>query len=447
MGVRIKVALEIMGSPQASYDTSRRGFLRALAAAGVAAPLLARAERLHASLPPRALRSPFRADDLASVQALREQYLLGDHVVYLNHASIGTVPIPVHRAHIGYMELCESHPSLYVWGDVWRRVLEDTRAAAAELLRCRPDDLAVTHNTTEGFNILAQGLPLGPGDEVLFSSLNHPGASVAWRGQAARRGFTVRTFPFPATRAAELGVDDVVALHAEQVRPETRVLVLPHVDNMVGMTHPLAEIARAVRDRGVELVLVDGAQSVGMIPVDLGAAGVDAYAASPHKWLQAPKGLGLFWASPELQRVLPRMWYRTPGDDIRSSARKYEDYSTRAWPAVVALGDALAFQASIGESEKRRRYAALRAHVRRRVEDEPGLRWVSPTDPALASVILAVEVPGEESSEVARRAMDERGAVVRAFGPPLNTLRISPNVATTEVELDGFLDAIRPASG
>lgn len=436
-----------MGSPQASYDTSRRGFLRALAAAGVASPLLASAERLHASLPSRTLTSPFRADDAKSIRALREQYLLGDHIVYLNHASIGTVPIPVHRAHVGYLELCESHPSLYVWGDVWRRVLEDTRAAAADLLRCGPDDLAVTHNTTEGFNILAQGLPLGPGDEVLFSSLNHPGASVAWRGQAARRGFTVRTFPFPARRAPELSVDDVVGLHAEQIRPETRVVVLPHVDNMVGMTHPLPAISRAVRDRGVEFVLVDGAQSVGMIPVDLATAGVDAYAASPHKWLQAPKGLGLFWASPELQRIVPRMWYRTPGEGIRASARKYEDYSTRAWPSVVALGDALAFQASIGQEEKERRYAALRTHVRRRVDAEPRLSWLSPTDPALASVIMAVEVRQESSSEVAEWLMDELGAVVRPFGPPLNTLRVSPNLATLEAELDRFLDAIGPSSG
>jgi isopenicillin-N epimerase len=447
MGVRIKVARETMGSPPLSYDTSRRGFLRALVAAGAASPLLAKAERLHASLPPRALPVPFRSDDPGAVRALRAQYLLSDDVVYLNHASIGTVPVPVHRAHVGYLELCESHPSLYVWGDVWRRVLEDTRTAAAELLRCRPDDLAVTHNTTEGFNILAQGLPLGPGDEVLFSSLNHPAAAVPWQEQAARRGFAVRSFSFPATRAPRLTVADVVALHAEQIRPDTRVLVLPHIDNMVGIAHPLREISRAARDRGVELILVDGAQSVGMIPVDLGASGVDAYAASPHKWLQAPKGLGLFWASPELRGMLPRMWYRTPGDDIRSSARKYEDYSTRAWPAVVALGDALAFQASIGEEEKQRRYAALRARVRGRVASEPGLRWGSPTDPALASVIMAVGVRGQASSEVARRVLESQGAVVRPFGPPLDTLRVSPNLATSEVELDAFLDAIRPTSG
>ena len=105
--------------------------------------------------------------------------------------------------------------------------------------RAPTDDLAITHNTTEGFNILAHGLPLGAGDEVLFSSLNHGGASVAWDHIGPQRGYTVRRFDFPVARTSELTVDEVVAIHAEAIRPETRVLVVPHVDNMVGMIHPL----------------------------------------------------------------------------------------------------------------------------------------------------------------------------------------------------------------
>ena len=66
-------------------------------------------------------------------------------LIYLNHASIGTVPEPVHRAHVGYLELCESYPSLYVWGSVWREVTEETRRQVAAMLRCEPDDLAIHH--------------------------------------------------------------------------------------------------------------------------------------------------------------------------------------------------------------------------------------------------------------------------------------------------------------
>lgn len=145
----------------------------------------------------------FRAGSVSAVRRLREQYLLAPDLLYLNHASIGTVPRPVVDAHVGYIELCETHPSLYVWGSVWRDVAEGVRAQAAALLNCVPDDLAITHNTTEGFNVLAHGLPLVAGDEVLFSSINHAGAAVAWDALAERRGFTVRRFTFPVERGAE----------------------------------------------------------------------------------------------------------------------------------------------------------------------------------------------------------------------------------------------------
>lgn len=430
-----------------SDGTTRRGFLRTLVAAGAGAPLLAGAERLEAAVGPRALPGPIDPEDAESIRRLRARYLLADDLIYLNHASIGTVPRPVHEAHVGYLELCESHPSLYVWGSVWRELLEDTRRGLAGFLGCEPDQLAVTHNTTEGFNVLAHGLPLELGDEILFSSLNHPAASVPWRGLAPRRGFDVRSFDFPVERAPELTVDDVVAIHVDALRPETKVLVLPHVDNMVGITHPLREIARAVREHGVEYVLVDGAQSAGMIPVDLWASGVDAYAISAHKWIQAPKGLGLLWISDELRERLPRMWYRTPGDALRASARKYEDYSTRAWPAVVALGDALDFQRSIGAAEKARRYASLWSRIHDRTVDDDRLLWRSPVDPALRSMIVSVGVSGTPASEVAARLLDDVGGVVRPFGPPLDALRLSPNVATSDDEVDRLLDAMISRSG
>lgn len=411
-------------------STSRRSFLRVLASAGASASLLGRAEELTALDPSTPVHT----------SRVRDQYMLAPDLVYLNHASIGTVPRSVHRAHAAYLELCESFPSLYVWGAVWREVTEETRGAAAALLNCATDDLAITHNTTEGFNVLAHGLPIGEGDEVLFSSLNHPGASVAWRGVAARRGYAVRDFTFPIERAPELTVDEVVELHAAAVRPQTKVLVLPHVDNMVGMRHPLREIARAVRAQGVEFVVVDGAQSAGMIPVDLSSSGVDAYAMSPHKWIQSPKGLGLFWVNAETRGVLPRMWYRTGGERIRGSARKYEDYSTRAWPGVVALGDALDFQASIGAAEKARRYASLWTQLKGACDADSRLTWKSPTDEALTSVLMAVEVRGAQASNLVAPLLDRGGIVVRGFGAPLNALRVSPNVATSGDDLETFVD-------
>ena len=420
---------------------SRRGFLRTLAAGAVAAPFVARAEALDA-----ALRSTLREVEVgdggpAAVQALRSEYLLSEDLTYLNHASIGTVPRIVHQAHVAHLELCESHPSLYVWGRVWRDVTELTRQAAAELVRCTPDDIAIVHSTTEGFNILAAGLPLGPGDEVLFSTLNHAGASVPWERLAEERGFTVRRFDFPLDEGPSLDDDRVVAIHEAALSSATRVLVFPHVDNMIGLRHPLAALTAMARARGVEFVTVDAAQAAGMIPVDLAASGVDAYAMSPHKWVQSPKGLGIFYTRAQIRERLRPLWFRS-GMSQGPTARRFEDYSTRAWPAVVALGDALAFQSSLGEMEKVHRYRALRSRVQDYVEASANLTWRSPARWESGSVIMAVEVLGETAPALGRRLMDEHRVDVRAFGGSLNTLRISPNLSTSDEELDGFLELI-----
>lgn len=428
-------------------STTRRGFLRALSASAVASPVLVKAEAIEAALNERTRGLSFRADLASAAESLKGQYLLAPDLIYLNHASIGTAPSAVVDAHAGYLALCETHPSLYVWGSVWREVAEDSRARAASLLNCAADDLALTHNTTEGFSLLANGLPLGRGDEVLFSSINHAGAAVAWDGLADRRGFTVRRFDFPVERASALSVEEVVQLHVEAVRPETRVLVFPHVDNMVGLRHPVAAIAAAVREVGVEFVLVDGAQSVGMIPVDLSASGVDGYSMSCHKWIQSPKGLGLLYLTPSLRQRLPRMWYKTPQARMDGTSRDYEDYSTRAWPGVVALGDALAFQAAIGHEEKDRRYRALWGRIKERVESEPALAWRSPREWSLSSMIMAVEVRGRQAPEVAPEVLALVGGDVRAFGGALNALRVSPNLMTTDGELDRFLSALVELAG
>lgn len=426
--------------------TPRRGFLKALSAglvgASVLAPARAAAELLDAELARAARFDGSRGPG----RALADAYMLDEHLAYLNHASIGTVPRAVHEAHVAHLALCESNPSLYVWGPIWRTVTEDARRAAAELLACAPDDLAITHSTTEGFNVLAAGLGLEPGDEVLFSDLNHPGASVPWERRAPEQGYSVRRFPFPVADVAGLSASDVVEIHRSAIAPRTRVLVFPHVDNVVGLRHPLADLARMAHREGVEIVAVDGAQSAGMIPVDLRRSGVDAYAMSPHKWLQSPKGLGLFYTRAELRERLTPLWHRSRMSE-GPSARRYEDYSTRAWPAVVALGDALAFQIALGQEEKERRYREIRRAVRERVSASHVLHWRSPHGWDNGSVIVAVEVEGRSASDLARRLMDEHRVSVRGFGTPTNTLRLSPNVATPWAHLERCLEALERWAG
>ncbi len=186
---------------------------------------------------------------------------------------------------------------------------------------------------------------------------------------------------------------------------------------------------------------MDAAQAVGMIPVDLRDMGVDVYATSPHKWLQAPKGLGLAYVAPPVREVLRPMWVTWGQERWEGTGGVLEDYGTRNLAEVVTLGDAIAFHRRMSPRGRGERLESLWRHARNRVDHDPGLRWRSPDRWDLGSSIYAIEVHGRRSDRLARRMFEESGIVVRAFSTDdLNTVRLSPNVITTERELDRFFD-------
>lgn len=380
------------------------------------------------------------------IKAAASAYDLAEGLTYLNHASIGTMPRKVREAYFAYIQACETNPWLHIWGDVWREGYQSTRERAAALMGCDPEETAMVHNTTEAMNVLAAGLPLGAGDEVLFSSLNHSGASVCWDHYAESRGFSVKKFDFPVLDAPSYSNDDLVRIHTQQITDKTKVLVVPHVDNVLGIRLPMKQLADAARKLGVSYIAVDGAQSAGMFPFELSKMGIDFYATSPHKWMQSPKGRGLFYIRKDLLdhvRPLCVTWGRARWKD---DARKFEDYGTRDMPSMLALDDALQFQLALGSAAKEKHFKALWAHAKARVEADPRLIWRSPKQWGQGSGLYAIERKGVKSKEIFDVMYEQHGFVFRPFSTDqLESFRLSPGVMNTTDDLDRFFDTLAKA--
>jgi selenocysteine lyase/cysteine desulfurase len=199
---------------------------------------------------------------------------------------------------------------------------------------------------------------------------------------------------------------------------------------------------KVAREKGVDYVFADGAQVVGMLPVDVRALGVDAYCMSPHKWLQAPKGIGLMYMKKDLQeRVRPQTV--TWGQKRWNDSRVFEDYGTRDVPALLALGDAIAFHAKAGIEKTAKVRHELWRKVRAKVKADDRIIWRSPGKWELGGSLYAIEVKGKESSRLGEALWKKHKMVVRAFhSDRLNTLRLSPNVANTEAQIDAFFETL-----
>jgi len=370
---------------------------------------------------------------------LRRQYLLNPEITYFNHGSIGTIPRVIHEAHTGYLKLCESNPWLYMWGEPWAKALAETREKVAKFVGCSADELAFTHNTTEGFNLLASGLPLKAGDEVVFSSLNHAGAGQCWFHYAKEKDFSVKKFEFPIQEVPNLSRDDIVDIYARNISEKTRVVVFPHIDNLVGIRYPVKELAEMARKKGVQYIAVDGAQAVGMVDVNLQEMGIDFYAASPHKWLQAPKGTGLLYIRKELQSHLKPMWVTWGQERWQGSVRIFEDYGTRNLAATLTLGNAVGFQTKLNSNGAEQRRKELRDTFYQALKSNSKFIWRSPLDPDLATSLYTVELKETSSRALFKEMFEKHGYVFRPFeSENWNAIRLSLNIFNTFEEIDRF---------
>ena len=407
--------------------TSRRDFIKKTASASIFASF--------------ATTQTLFANQLEKVDSdFAVQFMLDPSVTYFNHASIGTIPKIVHEAHVAYLRICESNPWLYTWSDPWVEKKEEVRKQVADFCGCKPSEMVLTHNTTSGMNLLASGLPLKSGDEVLYSSFNHSGASVCWDHYSKSKGYSVRKFEFKDDhwQTEEALIDAYVS----QVTTKTQLVVIPHIDNIVGALHPIKKLSQALKEKGVRYVAIDGAQSIGLIDVNLTDLGVDFYAGSPHKWIQSPKGTGLLYINEGVQKEVEPLIVTWGQKRWATDVRKFEDFGTRDLPEILTIGDAIAFQQKVGFKKSIAYRKELRAYFKDKVGGHNQVKWMSPSYGQDVS-IFAVEKMQKDANELSKEMFENHGYVFRPFkSGDRNTIRISLNIMNNKNEIDRFFELI-----
>lgn len=364
-------------------------------------------------------------------------YLLEPGLIHLNTGTLGAMPRVVLERTVAAMRLHETNPHLQGYRQAADTVLgqaEAARARCAAFLGGTTDEVLVTHGTADALGQVASAFDLHPGERILTSGTEHDSGVLCWRWLARRRGGHLDVVPVGPD---ELDAEAVVRRFAAAMRPGTKLVAVSDVSAWTGWHLPVRALADLAHAHGA-LLVVDGAQSIGHVPVDVVALGCDAFAGSGHKWLCGPKGTGLLYVrSDPAQRLFPVAWE----DGTRLNR---EAMGACALPLVVGLGAAVECLQGRGVDATLARNAALRDRLWDELRRVPGIVPLGPPPGTQPTALQGFRVPDRVDVPKLRSALMRKYRIaLRAVDPKqFHGLRASLHVYNDEAHVEALVRAL-----
>lgn len=380
----------------------------------------------------------------------------GRPLVYLDNAATSQKPWSVIEAERHYYAHYNAniHRGVHALSQEATEVYEAARDRVREFIHApRREEIVFTRGTTESINLVASsyGQRLQPGDEILVSEMEHHSNIVPWQLLCERRGTVLRVAPIDD--AGQL----IVERYAELLGPRTRLVALTHMSNALGSINPVKHLVELAHQVGA-VALIDGAQAVAHLPVDVSDIACDFYVFSGHK-LYGPTGTGVLYARTALLDSMPP--YQGGGDMIKAvsfAGTTWNDlpYKFEAGTPNIAggigLGAAIDYVRSVGIEAIAAHEADLLAYATVRAHDIPGLIVVGTA--AAKGAILSFTLDGVHPHDVGT-VLDAQGVAVRTghhcampvmerYGLPA-TVRASFALYNTRHEVDVLFQGLERA--
>ena len=380
----------------------------------------------------------------------------GQPLAYLDNAASSQKPAAVVAAVSGYFlnSHANVHRGAHHLSVEATDAYESARAVVADFIGGRTKELIFTRGTTESINLVANswgGANLDEGDEILLTLMEHHSNLVPWQLLAARTGAKLKFAGL--TPDGRLDFDDLVG----KLGPRTRIVALTHVSNTLGVVNPVADVARAAHDAGA-LCLVDGAQSVPHLEVDVVEIGCDFYAFSGHK-MCGPTGIGALWGRKELLESMPP-WQgggemisevRLDGSSWAAVPHKFEA-GTPSVGDAVGLGAAVRYLSNVGLEPIHAHEIELTEYALERLTELEGFELFGPRTDRVGVISFRF---GDIHAHDLATILDARGIAIRAghhCNQPLMrhlgvdaTARASLYLYNTHAEIDALVEGLLAA--
>lgn len=370
-------------------------------------------------------------------EGIRDQFPISKELIYMNNGTMGPSPRSITErvtSRIIHVDSTGDYGGDY----------EAVRTAIGRVLHASGDEIAFTHNVSEAISIIASGVRLKSGDEVILTDQEHAGNAIPWLTRAKRDGIKVKFLTLDPS-------DDMILERlAALVTPNTRGIAVPHVTCTTGHVLPIERIVAYAKPKNI-WVMADGAHPPGMMRVDVKKLGVDAYTSCGHKWLCGPKGVGFLYIKPEfMDEVMPTWtgaeadshWDYTGDLQFLKTASRY-DFATQNFALFHGLIGAIEWMEAIGFDKIEKRIQDLTTYLR------AGLKqWMPETMTQLTPVtsitgLTTIKLKDKDCQEFANQLMGRHKVRTRVVHESaLNANRLSAHIYTSKSDIDRFHEGV-----
>lgn len=411
----------------------RRNFLKSSAtglAAIASAPLFA----TH-SIRQGTEKLPAFDDSEKYWELIKAQFAIPNNLIMANSANLCSAPHVINEKvqhYITEMNKNVSFQNRAIFADLRKEAL----SRIANYLGVSKEEVGITRNTTEGNNIIINGLGLKKGDEVIVWDQNHPSNKESWENQAVRDGFTVKRISVPEMPTTK---NDLVKPFTDAITSKTKLISFSHISNVSGITLPAKDICTAAKNKNV-LTLIDGAQACGFLNLDLADIGCDFYTTSTHKWLLGPLENGVLYIKKErVNNIWPdriTVFWNNENETVDGRFCALGQRNETTPPAII---DTIDFHENIGKENIQNRIRALATRLKEKISNKiPKAEFVTPIDPNLSGGVTIVKLPGKDNREVFSKLYDDHGIACA----PTGGIRLSPTISATIQDMDKIAKAL-----
>lgn len=377
---------------------------------------------------------------------LREQFLIDPDVAYLNHGSFGATPRPVFETYQQWQRRLERQPFQFLLTELPDHFAH-ARQRLGNYLNASSEALVYIPNATFGVNVVANSLPLGPGDELLTTNHEYGACDNVWNYYKNKRGFNIvrQSIPLPVTSA-----DAIVEQIWQGVTKRTKAIFLSHITSSTALRLPIEAICARARKAGI-WTIIDGAHALGQIPLDMAHINADFYTSNAHKWLCAPKGAAFLYTRPELHHLIEPLvvGWGWGEDRTFSYGSDYLDYlqylGTDDLASYFSVPAAIDFQAEYDWPTVRQQCHQLLLHAMARITELTDLPAVYPNEADYFHQLAIVPMPPISDLQAFQSRLYKQFRVEIPFTEwqDRQFIRISVQGYNTEADIDRLVDALQ----